>query len=187
MCAPCARSPTSARRWPRRWGEDRPRSAQHARRCDRRERQQGPRLRRRARATSTAATSCCSPSSRSAAIRPRICCCIAGLRAASRPRSRTVRDGVRGIAVYLGYPEYDGDAIYNSAALLRDGQPSSPITARWRCRTTPCSTRSATSSPGDGATVVDLDGPPLRPDHLRGRLGAGAVPRAGRPARRRSS
>jgi predicted amidohydrolase len=32
-----------------------------------------------------------------------------------------VRERVRGIAAYVGYPEYDGDTIYNSAALVRDG------------------------------------------------------------------
>jgi len=80
-----------------------------------------------------------------------------GLRARVATAFAKVRDSVRGIAVYLGYPEYDGDAIYNSAALLRDGKvlgnhrkvalPNYAVfdEKRW-------------FQPGDGATVVDLDG-----------------------------
>jgi predicted amidohydrolase len=45
-----------------------------------------------------------------------------GLRSRVEAAFETVRSGVKGIAVYLGYPEYDGGAIYNSGALLRDGQ-----------------------------------------------------------------
>jgi NAD+ synthase (glutamine-hydrolysing) len=33
-----------------------------------------------------------------------------------------VRDGVRGIAVLVGFPEYTADGIYNAAALYRDGE-----------------------------------------------------------------
>ena len=44
-----------------------------------------------------------------------------GLRSRVEAAFATVKEGVRGVAVYLGYPEYDGDAIYNSAALIRDG------------------------------------------------------------------
>jgi NAD+ synthase (glutamine-hydrolysing) len=44
-----------------------------------------------------------------------------GLRSRVEAAFAKVRDGVRGIAVYVGYPEYVGDAIYNSAALLHDG------------------------------------------------------------------
>ncbi|MCZ6585013.1 MAG: NAD+ synthase [Gammaproteobacteria bacterium] len=32
-----------------------------------------------------------------------------------------VRSGIDGIGVYVGFPEYDGDVIYNSGALFRDG------------------------------------------------------------------
>jgi NAD+ synthase (glutamine-hydrolysing) len=32
-----------------------------------------------------------------------------------------VRNGIDGIGVYVGFPEYDGDLIYNTAVLLRDG------------------------------------------------------------------
>ena len=41
-----------------------------------------------------------------------------GLRSRVEAAFAKVRDEVRGIAVYVGYPEYEGDAIYNSAALL---------------------------------------------------------------------
>jgi NAD+ synthase (glutamine-hydrolysing) len=44
-----------------------------------------------------------------------------GLRSRVETAFARVRDTVRGIALYVGYPEYEGDAIYNSAALLRDG------------------------------------------------------------------
>ena len=32
-----------------------------------------------------------------------------------------VRSGIDGIGLYVGFPEYDGDLIYNAGALLRDG------------------------------------------------------------------
>ena len=32
-----------------------------------------------------------------------------------------VRSGIDGVGLYVGFPEYDGDSIYNSGALLRDG------------------------------------------------------------------
>jgi NAD+ synthase (glutamine-hydrolysing) len=44
-----------------------------------------------------------------------------GLRSRVATAFDRVRSEVRGITVVLGYPEYHGDAIYNSAALLRDG------------------------------------------------------------------
>ena len=34
---------------------------------------------------------------------------------------QTIRDSIRGIAVLVGYPEYDGDAIYNACAVFKDG------------------------------------------------------------------
>jgi NAD+ synthase (glutamine-hydrolysing) len=80
-----------------------------------------------------------------------------GLRARVESAFAKVRDSVRGIAMYLGYPEYDGHAIYNSAALLRDGKvlgnhrkvalPNYAVfdEKRW-------------FQPGTAATVVDLDG-----------------------------
>ncbi len=45
-----------------------------------------------------------------------------GLRNRVEAAFEQIRAAVDGIAIYLGYPEYDGDAIYNSAALLRDGK-----------------------------------------------------------------
>src|SRR6185436_6630703 len=68
-----------------------------------------------------------------------------------------VRASVRGIAVYLGYPEYVGDAIYNSAALIRDGQ----VLGNHRKVALPnyaVFDEKRYFQPGDGATVIDLDG-----------------------------
>ncbi len=45
-----------------------------------------------------------------------------GLRDRVEAAFTRVREGVSGIAMCLGYPEYDGEAIYNSAAMLRDGE-----------------------------------------------------------------
>ncbi len=45
-----------------------------------------------------------------------------GLRDRVEAAFARVRDEVTGIATCLGYPEYEGDAIYNSAAMLRDGE-----------------------------------------------------------------
>ena len=64
---------------------------------------------------------------------------------------------MRGIAVYLGYPEYAGDAIYNTAALIRDGQ----VLGNHRKVALPnyaVFDEKRYFKPGDGATVVDLDG-----------------------------
>ncbi len=33
-----------------------------------------------------------------------------------------LKDDLRGVAIVVGYPEYDGDAIHNSAALIDDGE-----------------------------------------------------------------
>lgn len=44
-----------------------------------------------------------------------------------------LRQGIRGIDVVVGYPEYDGEAIYNSAAVLADGV----VKARHRKRVLP--------------------------------------------------
>jgi len=33
-----------------------------------------------------------------------------------------LKDDLRGVAIVVGYPEYDGDAIHNSAALIHDGE-----------------------------------------------------------------
>jgi NAD+ synthase (glutamine-hydrolysing) len=45
-----------------------------------------------------------------------------GLRSRVEAAFETVKRGVQGITVCLGYPEYESNAIYNSAALLRDGR-----------------------------------------------------------------
>ncbi len=100
-----------------------------------------------------------------------------GLRSRVEAAFALVRDQVRGIAVYVGYPEYQGDTIYNSAALVRDGQ----VLANHRKVALPnyaVFDEKRYFQPGDAATVVDLGGAQARTDHLRGRLGAGTVPRA---------
>ena len=53
-----------------------------------------------------------------------------GLRSRVEAAFAQVRDEVRGIAVYVGYPEYQNDTIYNSAALLRDSRVR-PSTICW--------------------------------------------------------
>ena len=45
-----------------------------------------------------------------------------GLRSRVEAAFDKVLNGVSGVALLLGYPEYDGNAIYNSAALLHDGK-----------------------------------------------------------------
>ena len=80
-----------------------------------------------------------------------------GLRSRVEAAFALVRDSVRGVAVYVGYPEYQGDAIYNSAALLRDGQ----VLANHRKVALPnyaVFDEKRYFQPGDGATVVELDG-----------------------------
>ncbi len=80
-----------------------------------------------------------------------------GLRSRVEAAFAKVRSAVRGIAVYVGYPEYQGDAIYNSAALLRDGK----VLANHRKVALPnyaVFDEKRYFQPGDGATVVELDG-----------------------------
>jgi NAD+ synthase (glutamine-hydrolysing) len=80
-----------------------------------------------------------------------------GLRSRVTEAFERVRDEVRGIALYLGYPEYEGDAIYNSAALLRDGR----VLANHRKQALPnyaVFDEKRYFQPGEGATVVYLDG-----------------------------
>ena len=57
-----------------------------------------------------------------------------------------------------GFPSTRGAQIYNSAALIGRRHRCAPRIARAACRTTRCSTRSATSSPGAQPTVVDCRG-----------------------------
>jgi NAD+ synthase (glutamine-hydrolysing) len=80
-----------------------------------------------------------------------------GLRSRVATAFAAVKDGVRGIAVYLGYPEYVGNAIYNSAALLKNGK----VLANHRKVALPnyaVFDEKRWFQPGEGATVVDLDG-----------------------------
>jgi NAD+ synthase (glutamine-hydrolysing) len=80
-----------------------------------------------------------------------------GLRSRVEAAFETVRSGVNGIAVYLGYPEYDGGAIYNSGALLRDGQ----VLANHRKSALPnyaVFDEKRYFQPGTAATVVELGG-----------------------------
>jgi NAD+ synthase (glutamine-hydrolysing) len=80
-----------------------------------------------------------------------------GLRSRVAAAFERVKDGVQGIAMYLGYPEYEGDAIYNSAALLRDGT----ILANHRKIALPnyaVFDEKRYFQPGAAPTVVDLDG-----------------------------
>jgi NAD+ synthase (glutamine-hydrolysing) len=80
-----------------------------------------------------------------------------GLRSRVEAAFAKVRERVRGVAVYLGYPEYEGDAIYNSAALIRDGV----MLANHRKVALPnyaVFDEKRYFQPGDSASVVDLDG-----------------------------
>jgi NAD+ synthase (glutamine-hydrolysing) len=80
-----------------------------------------------------------------------------GLRTRVASAFEKVRDGVRGIAAYVGYPEYVGDAIYNSAALVRDGV----VLANHRKVALPNYSvfdEKRYFQPGDAPTVVDLNG-----------------------------
>jgi len=51
-----------------------------------------------------------------------------GLRKRVRTSLEAIRTGVKDIAVLLGFPEYDGDSIYNACAVYRNGQ----VLARYR-------------------------------------------------------
>jgi NAD+ synthase (glutamine-hydrolysing) len=69
----------------------------------------------------------------------------------------TVRTGVEGIAICVGYPEYDDAFIYNSAAVLRDGQ----LLANHRKQALPnyaVFDEKRYFQPGQKATVVELNG-----------------------------
>ena len=80
-----------------------------------------------------------------------------GLRSRVEAAFKQVQEGARGIALYLGYPEYDGDAVYNSAALIRDGK----VLANHRKVALPnyaVFDEKRWFTPGEGSTVIDLDG-----------------------------
>jgi NAD+ synthase (glutamine-hydrolysing) len=57
----------------------------------------------------------------------------AGLRLDVEDAVRQIRDQVLGIAILIGFPEYDDDHIYNACAVLRDGR----ILAHYRKRLLP--------------------------------------------------
>ena len=79
-----------------------------------------------------------------------------GLRSRVEAAFALVRDQIRGIAAYVGYPEYEGDAIYNSAAMLRDGK----VLANHRKVALPnyaVFDEKRYFQPGQGGTVVDID------------------------------
>ncbi len=57
----------------------------------------------------------------------------AGLRLDVEDAVRQIRDQVFGIAILIGFPEYDDDHIYNACAVLRDGL----VLARYRKRLLP--------------------------------------------------
>lgn len=80
-----------------------------------------------------------------------------GLRSRVAEAFARVREEVRGITAVLGYPEYEGDAIYNSAALLRDGR----VLGNHRKQALPnyaVFDEKRYFQPGDHATVVELGG-----------------------------
>ena len=80
-----------------------------------------------------------------------------GLRSRVERAFAAVRDGIHGIGVYLGYPEYDGDKIYNSAALLEDGR----VLANHRKRVLPnyaVFDEKRYFEPGSTPTVADFRG-----------------------------
>jgi NAD+ synthase (glutamine-hydrolysing) len=78
-----------------------------------------------------------------------------GLRSRVEAAFDKVLRSVSGIAVYLGYPEYDGDAIYNAAALIHDGR----VLAKHRKRVLPnyaVFDEKRYFQPGNSATVAEL-------------------------------
>ena len=80
-----------------------------------------------------------------------------GLRSRVEAAFAKVLHGVSGIALLLGYPEYDGNAIYNSAALLRDGK----VLANHRKCVLPnyaVFDEKRYFQPGKAATVVEVGG-----------------------------
>jgi NAD+ synthase (glutamine-hydrolysing) len=79
-----------------------------------------------------------------------------GLRNRVEAAFETVLGGVSGIAMYLGYPEYQGEFIYNAAALMLDGE----ILARHRKNVLPnygVFDEKRYFQPGMNATVARLD------------------------------
>jgi NAD+ synthase (glutamine-hydrolysing) len=80
-----------------------------------------------------------------------------GLRSRVEKALERVREDVRGISIYLGYPEYSGDVIYNAGALLCDGA----VLANHRKRILPnyaVFDEKRYFEPGDFATVAEIGG-----------------------------
>ncbi len=81
----------------------------------------------------------------------------AGLRRAVEKAIKEISDGVDGIAVLVGYPEYDSDRIYNSCAVFRDGN----LLGRYRKQLLPnygVFDEKRYFTAGDEAAVVTLNG-----------------------------
>ena len=105
-----------------------------------------------------------------------------GLRSRVEAAFDKVLHGVSGIAAYVGFPEYEGDAIYNSAALLHEGK----VLAKHRKRVLPnyaVFDEKRYFQPGRNATVADFAGHRLGllicedawdPEPSRGAAAAGA-------------
>src|SRR5690606_22376606 len=80
-----------------------------------------------------------------------------GLRKRVEAAFERVRTSVSGIALYLGYPEYQGEVIYNSGALLSDGN----VVAKHRKRVLPnygVFDEKRYFQPGTKTTVVTVGG-----------------------------
>jgi NAD+ synthase (glutamine-hydrolysing) len=80
-----------------------------------------------------------------------------GLRDRVAAAFNEVKDSVPGIAMVLGYPEYEGETIYNSAALIQDGR----VLANHRKQALPnyaVFDEKRYFHPGSGATVATLGG-----------------------------
>ena len=80
-----------------------------------------------------------------------------GMRLRVQAALQNVQRGIDGIAAYLGYPEYDGEDLYNSGAFIAGGR----ILARHRKILLPNYSvfdEKRYFQPGDGPTVVDYRG-----------------------------
>ena len=100
-----------------------------------------------------------------------------------RARARAQR-GAAASTVMVGYPEYTDDAIYNAAALIRDGR----CVANYRKQELPnyrVFDEKRYFKPGQESCIVELERHSRRDADLRGRLGAEA--RARRAGRRRAA
>jgi NAD+ synthase (glutamine-hydrolysing) len=80
-----------------------------------------------------------------------------GLRRSVRDACARVIDEVRGITVCFGLPEYDGDAIYNSAVVARDGEILATH-RKWMLPNYAVFDEKRYFQPGDQPTVFELAG-----------------------------